>query len=782
MTAKLDLVGTIRDANNDANLYSWRGVGDGTFEAAVSLGATLVLDLQVVNVNNDAYDDLVISDAQYHVSVRPGGPSGFGSAIVNTFDFYPSQIQLGNFNEGNSNVDLVVSTSGVFALYRGNGDGTFTEARRVTTAANDLTVDNTVADFDNDGRFDVAIAERLSEQVQIYFRNVDGTYASPVSLPAGTWPSAIATADFNHDGLTDLAAVNWDDGMINVYRNLGSRTFSRQTLSGKMPGVSYGNLNSIQLVDINADTNPDILAGPANGTAVATFLGEGNGSFRSATWSSFTSSVSGSIVTGNFDADSDLELATGSYQQLFIHDYSCATQVIGYDVNRVISTGQTAKFRAAVSGISSSIPAPLGTITFKEGATTFGTVDIDTNGFASLDYAGLGTGDHTVTAVFSGNSVVGTGTSAGFLERVVTTPSSITLTIDPSTHAEPFNVYATIMPRGNPGNDFYRLTIDGITESSDRYSSVPAVLTLNAGPHTISAEYPGGFFDPPASSPVYNITTAKHSVTLTKSGDTDVRQGTAHTIQISTNTPTSPTGSITLYRGATQVGSGAITNSVATITATLPRGAYEYTAVYAGDTNYLSGSTSFTLTVMANSPVAINARTAGVTVFAPALVPQGTTATTMYRRVHGTTPWSSVPSWSLGSPFDNGPFTYGVVYDYRLDATVSAQLQQSNIDTAVVYTDTTLDTGATQIKLAHFTELRDAINALRATASLPPFAFDGTFGPGAMIGASHLSAMRTAVIEARSVLGMAAPAFTDPSPAGATVKRAHITELRDSAD
>lgn len=186
---------------------------------------------------------------------------------------------------------------------------------------------------------------------------------------------------------------------------------------------------------------------------------------------------------------------------------------------------------------------------------------------------------------------------------------------------------------------------------------------------------------------------------------------------------------------------------------------------------------------MANSPVAIDARTNGSNVFIPAIVPQGTTSTTnMYRRVHGTAPWSIVPSWSLGSPFDNGPFTYGVVYDYRLDATVSGNLQQSNIDTAVVYTDPTVDAGVTQIKLAHFTELRDAINALRATASLLPFAFDGTFGSGASIRASHLSAMRTAVSEARAVLGMAAPSFIDASPSGASVKRAHITELRDSAN
>ena len=204
--------------------------------------------------------------------------------------------------------------------------------------------------------------------------------------------------------------------------------------------------------------------------------------------------------------------------------------------------------------------------------------------------------------------------------------------------------------------------------------------------------------------------------------------------------------------------------------------------MYAGDANYLSGSTSFTLTVMPNSPGTIDARASGLTVFVPALVPQGTTATTMYRRVHGTVPWSAVASWSTGSPFDNGPFTYGVVYDYRLDATVSAQIQQSNIDTAVIYTDPTLDAGVTPIKLAHFTELRDAINALRATASLPPFAFDGTFGASAVIRESHISALRTAATEARAVLGMAAPAFTDASPAGANVKRVHITELRDAAD
>ena len=179
----LDLIGTIRNANNDANLYSWRGAGNGTFEAPVSLGATQVTDLQVINVNNDAYDDLVVADGQFHISVRLGGPSGFGSTIVNTISLLPDDIQLGNFNEGDSNVDLVVSTFAYFDLYRGNGDGTFTKVRRVVMSENDFTTDHTVADFNNDGRFDVAVAKRTSQQIHIYFRNADGTFTPMVALP-----------------------------------------------------------------------------------------------------------------------------------------------------------------------------------------------------------------------------------------------------------------------------------------------------------------------------------------------------------------------------------------------------------------------------------------------------------------------------------------------------------------------------------------------------------------------------------------------------------------------
>lgn len=783
---KLDLVGGITQVDGFAILHSWRGVGDGTFEAAVSLGDTKLMDLQVINVNGDAYDDLVGASYDSRFWVRLGNPTGFDAAIVTYTNYAVYDLQAGDFNEGTSSIDLVTSslTSGLFVLYEGNGDGTFTEKQRLIVGASNWVTDVAVADFDGDNRFDVALARRMTEQLEVYFRNADGTYDDAVAMTTGSWPGSLAAADFDEDGLPDLASITWDDGEIDVFENLGSRTFAaREILDGSMPGDG-GGLDSLRLVDINQDTNIDVMAGSVNGGWVTTYLGYGDGTFRSATW--FEIPDDGfSLATGNFDSDADLELAIGGYGQLFSADYGCASQVHLYSIAPVISTGQTAKLRAVVSGISPSMPLPRGTVAFKEGATTLGTIDVEPDGTAALDYAGMPEGNHTLTAEFSGNATVGSATSSSIVQKVTNATSTITITLGTSTHGEPFSSMVVITSQYDYTTyGYYLLTVDGVTESEERWSGALLTLTLSAGAHSISAEFVGDTVDPPSTSPTYDFTTAKHAVSLAKSGDSTVRQGTAHTIQITVSAPTSPapTSSVELFRGTTSVGTGTVTGGVASITATLPRGAYEYTAVYSGDSNYLTKSTTFNLSVVADSALAIDARAFDSTVFIPAVVPDETTATAMYRSVHGTNGWSLVASWTLASPNDNGTgMTRGVLYDYRLNATVSGVLQHSNIDTALLFTDPTLTTGSTVAKLAHFSELRDSINVLRTMAGLTPFAFDGTFGPGATIRASHVTALRTAATEARTVLGMATVSFTDGSLSGLSIKGVHVTDLRTAA-
>jgi hypothetical protein len=376
-------------------------------------------------------------------------------------------------------------------------------------------------------------------------------------------------------------------------------------------------------------------------------------------------------------------------------------------------------------------------------------------------------------------------TSASIVQKVVSRTTTTTLSVGASIHGVPFQPSISVQNQYlDPVLGYYWLTLDGVTETTKRWSGAQLILTLNAGPHTISAEFAGDGYNPASTSPTYDFTTAKQPVSLAKTGDETVREGTVHSIQLTVTATTSPTptGTIELFRGTTSVGSVAISGGVASFNPTVPRGAHAYTAVYSGDSNYLTESTSFTLNTLANASLAIDAHGLDSTVSVPAVVPAGTTATTMYRSVNGANSWSVVSSWTLVSPVDDGTgMIRGVLYDYRLDAIVSGNLQQSNIDSALLYTDNTLVSGGTAIKLAHFSEVRSSVNAMRTMAGLSPFAFDGTFGAGLNVLASHVTALRTAIAEARTAMGMIAATFTDGSVSGLNIKMVHVTDLRDAA-
>jgi hypothetical protein len=103
--------------------------------------------------------------------------------------------------------------------------------------------------------------------------------------------------------------------------------------------------------------------------------------------------------------------------------------------------------------------------------------------------------------------------------------------------------------------------------------------------------------------------------------------------------------------------------------------------------------------------------------------------------------------------------------------------------TRFVFTDDPLTIG-TVIKAVHLTELRQAINTLRADHQLPAFGFtDATLTPHVtVVRALHIEELRAALHEVYEVMGRAVPAITDPTliEGVTTIKRAHIVELRDA--
>jgi hypothetical protein len=143
---------------------------------------------------------------------------------------------------------------------------------------------------------------------------------------------------------------------------------------------------------------------------------------------------------------------------------------------------------------------------------------------------------------------------------------------------------------------------------------------------------------------------------------------------------------------------------------------------------------------------------------------------------------------SIGLPsiagFTDSTVSANTTYLYRVQAidAVGGVSAFSNTDaaTTIVFQDDPAVAGSTTIEAAHVTELRSAVNAMRAAASLGPLAADATIGVGLTVRATHVSALRTGLDVARSAIGLSALTYTDPTlMAGATlIKAAHVQELR----
>ena len=128
-----------------------------------------------------------------------------------------SAIVAGDFN-GDGKLDLAITDADENDVYilLGNGDGSF-QTPITIPVGNDPDAIIT-GDFNNDGKLDLAVANFNDNNVTLLLGNGDGSFTPASGSPyaAGKGPTAIAAADFNNDGKLDLAVANFSDGTVSV--------------------------------------------------------------------------------------------------------------------------------------------------------------------------------------------------------------------------------------------------------------------------------------------------------------------------------------------------------------------------------------------------------------------------------------------------------------------------------------------------------------------------------------------------------------------------------------
>ena len=108
------------------------------------------------------------------------------------------------------------------------------------------------ADFNGDGKIDLAVANGGSNTVSVLLGNGDGTFAAATNYSVGSDPVALAVGDFNGDGLPDLAVVNHGSNNETVLANGGGGVYTM------LQTIALGeSADSVVVGDFNNDGSAD---------------------------------------------------------------------------------------------------------------------------------------------------------------------------------------------------------------------------------------------------------------------------------------------------------------------------------------------------------------------------------------------------------------------------------------------------------------------------------------------------------------------------------------------
>jgi hypothetical protein len=153
----------------------------------------------------------------------------------------------------------VTGWGGTVSVLLGNGNGTFQAATTVSGGSN--TVFAASADFNGDGKADLALANQFGSNISVLLGRGDGTFLPPVYCTVSSKPVSLTAGDFNGDGILDLAVGSSADGVILLLGN-GNGTFRPGT--GYSAGTSAA---SIGVGDFNRDGKTDLAIAIGNGPA-----------------------------------------------------------------------------------------------------------------------------------------------------------------------------------------------------------------------------------------------------------------------------------------------------------------------------------------------------------------------------------------------------------------------------------------------------------------------------------------------------------------------------------
>jgi hypothetical protein len=135
----------------------------------------------------------------------------------------------------------------------------FTLGGLPAAAIGDSPVGMVTADFDGDGKSDVATANSPAGTVSVLLGKGNGIFVPKVVYSTGAYPSAMVAGDLNGngngDGKMDLATANSGKPDLSVLLGQGNGTFATKTATAILHPVAG---NAMTVGDLNGDGKLDL--------------------------------------------------------------------------------------------------------------------------------------------------------------------------------------------------------------------------------------------------------------------------------------------------------------------------------------------------------------------------------------------------------------------------------------------------------------------------------------------------------------------------------------------
>jgi Flp pilus assembly secretin CpaC len=226
---------------------------DGTFTEAT--GSPFAVGARpsgavIADFNGDGFLDFaVVNRGDNTISLfRGDGQGGFtpfpkSPFALPTTEKGPIAVLSGIFDRsGKPEIAVLNSATQNIGVFQATGDstfnGTFAELSGSPVATGVDPVAFATGDLNADGIDDFAIVNQSQNAVTVLLNDTTGVFTAAAGSPLATaaTPAGVAIADFNNDGIGDIAVTNNGASTLGVYAGLGSGQYSQRIELSTPPG------------------------------------------------------------------------------------------------------------------------------------------------------------------------------------------------------------------------------------------------------------------------------------------------------------------------------------------------------------------------------------------------------------------------------------------------------------------------------------------------------------------------------------------------------------------